>query len=99
MSQCTPASFLGLDARTVQSRRAGANAERERVARLMRSEASRGAKRGGKPWRTTKSDRRPDLVQRDFTVGAPNELCVADRSYRRCVSPARFATVSRVRLR
>jgi putative transposase len=28
--------------------------------------------------------RRPDLVQRDFSAGAPNELWVADLSYLRC---------------
>ena len=39
-----------------------------------------GAKRRGKPWRTTTPDpdahRRPDLVQRDFTATAPNRLWV-----------------------
>ena len=47
-----------------------------------------GAKRRGKPWRTTRPDpqaqRRPDLVQRDFAAGGPNELWVADLSYLRC---------------
>jgi hypothetical protein len=37
-----------------------------------------GAKRRGKPWRTTRPDpqarRRPDLVQRHFTAARPNEL-------------------------
>jgi putative transposase len=47
-----------------------------------------GAKRRGKPWRTTRPDpqaqRRPDLVQRDFAAAAPNELWVADLTYLRC---------------
>jgi putative transposase len=47
-----------------------------------------GAKRRGKPWRTTRPDpqarRRPDLVQRDFSADAPNRLWVADLTYLRC---------------
>jgi transposase InsO family protein len=58
------------------------------VQRLMRANAIQGAKRRGKPWRTTIPDpearRRPDLVERDFTASAPNELWVADFSYLRC---------------
>ena len=54
----------------------------------MRDNGVRGAKRRGKPWRTTKADpqaqRRPDLVQRDFTASRPNQLWVADLSYLRC---------------
>ncbi len=46
-----------------------------------------GAKRRGKPWRTTVSDpqasRRPDLVQRDFTAADPDRLWVGDLSYLR----------------
>jgi putative transposase len=68
--------------------RAGETAGRDRVARLMRQEGVRGAKRRGKPWRTTKpavrAHGRPDLVNRDFTAQAPNELWVADISYLRC---------------
>ena len=68
--------------------RAGERVPRCRVQRLMRSHGIQGAKRRGKPWRTTKPDpqahRRPDLVQRDFSAGAPNELWVADLSYLRC---------------
>jgi putative transposase len=68
--------------------REGERVGRGRVERLMRSHGIQGAKRRGKPWRTTKSDpearRRPDLVQRDFTASAPNELWVADLSYLRC---------------
>jgi putative transposase len=69
-------------------RRAGEQVGRGRVQRLMRSHGIQGAKRRGKPWRTTKPDpeaqRRPDLVQRDFTAPAPNRLWVADISYLRC---------------
>jgi transposase InsO family protein len=54
----------------------------------MRAHDIQGAKRRGKPWRTTTPDpearRRPDLVNRDFTATAPNELWVADFSYLRC---------------
>jgi putative transposase len=68
--------------------RAGERVPRCRVQRLMKSNAIQGAKRRGKPWRTTKPDpaarRRPDLVQRDFTTTQPNELWVADLSYLRC---------------
>ena len=66
-------------------KRRGVDAGRDRVARLMRQEGIRGAKRRGKPWRTTKPDpeaqRRPDLVKRDFTAEAPNRLWVADLTY------------------
>jgi putative transposase len=69
-------------------RRAGEQVPRCRVQRLMRSNGIVGAKRRGKPWRTTRPDlqaaRRPDLVQRDFAVSGPNELWVADLSYLRC---------------
>jgi putative transposase len=69
-------------------RRAGEQAPRCRVQRLMRTAGIQGAKRRGKPWRTTKPDlhatRRPDLVQRDFTAARPNQLWVADISYLRC---------------
>jgi putative transposase len=68
--------------------RAGEQAGRGRVERLMRSKGIRGAKRRGKPWRTTISDpaalRPPDLVQRDFSAGRPNELWVSDFTYLRC---------------
>jgi putative transposase len=69
-------------------RRADEHVGRGRVERLMRTNAIRGAKRRGKPWRTTRPDpaarRRPDLVQRDFTARAPDELWVADLTYLRC---------------
>ncbi len=61
---------------------------RDRVKRLMRTHGIQGAKRRGKPWRSTRSNpeasRRPDLVERNFTAGGPNLLWVADLSYLRC---------------
>jgi putative transposase len=68
--------------------RAGEQVPRCQVQRLMRAHGIVGAKRRGRPWRTTRPDpdtlRRPDLVQRDFTAAAPDELWVADLSYLRC---------------
>jgi putative transposase len=68
--------------------RAGEVVGRDRVARLMRQEGVRGAKRRGKPWRTTKpavrAHGRPDLVNREFHAERPNQLWVADISYLRC---------------
>ena len=53
----------------------------------MRQEGIRGAKRRGKPWRTTIGDpttqKRPDLVKRDFTADAPARLWVGDLTYLR----------------
>ena len=69
-------------------RRLGESAPRCRVQRLMRDNGIHGAKRRGKPWRTTKPDskaRRPrDLVERNFTAPAPNRLWVGDFTYLRC---------------
>jgi putative transposase len=69
-------------------RRAGEQVPRCRVQRLMRTAGIQGAKRRGKPLRTTKPDlqarRQPDLVQRDFTASRPDQLWVADISYLRC---------------
>jgi transposase InsO family protein len=68
--------------------RAGENVGRDRVKRLMRREGIQGAKRRGKPWRTTTPDpaatRSPDLVNRDFTADRPDQLWVADFTYLRC---------------
>jgi hypothetical protein len=68
--------------------RAGEQVPRCQVQRLMRSNGIVGAKRRGKPWRTTRPDpqagRRPDLVQRDFKSDGANQLWVADISYLRC---------------
>ena len=67
--------------------RQGEQVGRDRVARLMRQEGIRGAKRRGKPWRTTVADpnagKRPDLVERDFTADAPDRLSVGDLTYLR----------------
>jgi hypothetical protein len=56
-------------------RRAGEQVPRCQVQRLMKTYGIVGAKRRGKPWRTTEPDpaarRRPDLVQRDFAVSGP----------------------------
>jgi putative transposase len=69
-------------------RREGVEVGRDRVKRLMRAHGIQGAKRRGKPWRTTIADpaavRAPDLVQRDFTAEGPDRLWVADFSYLRC---------------
>ena len=68
--------------------RAGESAPRCRVQRLMRIHGIVGAKRRGRPWRTTRPNprahQRPDLVRRDFTAAGPDELWVADLSYLRC---------------
>jgi putative transposase len=69
-------------------RREGVEVGRDRVKRLMRTHGLQGAKRRGKPWRTTRPDpaayRRPDLVERNFSAEGPNRLWVADLSYLRC---------------
>ena len=69
-------------------RRAGETVGRDRVKRLMREHAIVGAKRRGKPWRTTIADtsamRSPDRVERDFTAVAADRLYVADFTYLRC---------------
>ena len=68
--------------------RAGETVSRCRVRRLMASNGIQGAKRRGRPWRTTISDpqalKRPDLVNRDFTAQAPGRLWVGDFTYLRC---------------
>ncbi len=68
-------------------RREGEDVGRDRVARLMRQAGIRGAKRRGKPWRTTiadpKAQKRPDLVERDFTAHRPDALWVGDVTYLR----------------
>jgi putative transposase len=68
--------------------RAGEHAPRCQVQRLMADHGIQGAKRRGKPWRTTKADpealRPPDLVKRDFTARRPNALWVCDFTYLRC---------------
>ena len=68
--------------------RAGEHVPRCQVQRLMACHGIQGAKRRGKPWRTTKTDpgalRAPDLVKRDFAAERPNALWVADFTYLRC---------------
>lgn len=68
--------------------RAGESVPRCRVQRLMAANGIQGAKRRGKPWRTTIVDptaqKRPDLVNRDFTAVAPDRLWVGDFTYLRC---------------
>jgi putative transposase len=68
--------------------RAGESVGRDRVARLMRENSLQGAKRRGKPWRTTQADpraqRSPDLVERQFTASRPDQLWFADFTYLRC---------------
>ena len=68
-------------------RREGEQVGRDRVARLMRQAGIKGAKRRGKPWRTTTPDpaaqKRPDLVKRDFSAVAPDRLWVGDFTYLR----------------
>ena len=68
--------------------REGEHAGREQVARLMRSAGIQGAKRRGKPWKTTTADpqtqRASDLVNREFTAPAPDRLWVGDFTYLRC---------------
>jgi putative transposase len=68
--------------------RAGEDVGRDRVKRLMRAHGIQGAKRRGKPWRTTIADpaatRSPDLVCRDFTAERPDALWLADFTYLRC---------------
>ena len=69
-------------------RRDGITVGRDRVKRLMRGEGIQGAKRRGKPWRTTRPDpaheRAPDRVDRDFSADGPDRLWVADFTYVRC---------------
>jgi transposase InsO family protein len=66
------------------ARRAGIDIGRDQVARLMRVAGIEGARRT-KRVRTTKADpvaaRHPDLVNRDFTATAPNQLWVTDLTY------------------
>jgi putative transposase len=69
-------------------RRDGIEVGRDRIKRLMRAHGIQGAKRRGKPWRTTVVDpaavRPPDRVNRDFTAAGPDRLWVADFCYLRC---------------
>jgi putative transposase len=74
--------------------RSGEQVGRDRVKRLMRRHGIQGAKRRGKPWRTTTPDpaarRPPDLVERNFSATRPNALWVADFCHLRCWQGAVF---------
>ncbi len=63
------------------ARRTGHDIGRDQVARLMRTAGIEGVRRG-RQVRTTRPDpaapRHPDLVKRDFTAKAPNQLWVTD---------------------
>jgi putative transposase len=66
------------------AQRAGYDVGRDQVARLMRAAGIAGVRRG-KRVRTTKADpgmpRHPDLVKRNFTATAPNQLWVTDLTF------------------
>ena len=66
------------------ARRAGHDVGRDQVGRLMRAAGIEGVRRG-KQVRTTKAGpgagRHPDLVKRNFTATAPNQLWVTDLTY------------------
>jgi putative transposase len=68
--------------------RAGVDVGRDRVKRLLREAGIQGAKRRGKPWRTTIPDpaavRAPDRVNRDFSASGSDRLWVADFCSLRC---------------
>jgi putative transposase len=69
-------------------KRAGEDVGRDHVKRLMKVNGIQGAKRRGKPWRTTIVDpaatRSPDLVNRNFAAESPDALWLADFTYLRC---------------
>jgi putative transposase len=74
----------GADKIWKSARRAGHDIGRDQVARLMRAAGIQGVRRTKKV-RTTRPDpampRHPDLVERDFTATAPNQLWVTDLTY------------------
>ena len=64
--------------------RAGLEIGRDQTARLMRKLGIRGVRRGRRVFTTRRDDtaaRAPDLVKRDFTATAPNQLWVTDLTY------------------
>jgi putative transposase len=66
------------------AKRAGHDIGRDQVARLMRTAGIRGVKRGRRVITTRPDDkaaRSPDLVKRNFTATAPNQLWVTDLTY------------------
>ncbi|MGV9181792.1 IS3 family transposase [Arcanobacterium canis] len=65
-------------------KRRGVGVGREQTRRLMRLAGVRGKGKGKSPVTTRQAktpDKRPDLVQRKFSAGAPNRLWVADITY------------------
>lgn len=66
------------------ARRAGHQVGRDQVGRLMKAAGLCGVRRGRQVF-TTRPDpaavRHPDLVKRDFTAAAPNQLWVTDLTY------------------
>ncbi len=69
-------------------RRQGESVGRGHVERLMAANGVCGAKRRGKPWRTTVQSpdgaRSPDRVNRDFSADRPDEKWFSDFTYVRC---------------
>jgi putative transposase len=66
------------------ARRAGHDVGRDQVTRLMRELGIRGVRRGKRVFTTRRDDRAgrpPDLVRRNFTATAPNQLWVTDLTY------------------
>ena len=76
------------DALTVGVERRNLSRHGRRNGELPHQHGIQGAKRRGKPWRTTISDpnatRPADLVERDFTAEAPDQLWVCDFTRMRC---------------
>src|SRR5436190_13446849 len=74
--------------------RAGERVGRGRVERLVRANGVQGAKRRGKPWRTTFPDRQasrpPDLVRRDFSASRPDRKSTRLNSSHTVISYAVF---------
>ena len=68
--------------------RQGETAPRCQIERLMAANAIVGAKRRGRPWRTTVAGSAavasPDLLDRDFSAERPDEKWCADFTYIRC---------------
>ena len=65
-------------------REEGLSVGRNRVARLMRAAGLQGVTRRKRTWTTVRdpgAKPAPDLVQRDFSVGRPDQLWVADITY------------------
>jgi len=69
-------------------RRQGETAPRCQIERLMAANAICGAKRRGRPWRTTvqgaETVASPDLLDRDFSADRPDEKWCSDFTYIRC---------------